>query len=95
MKKDLRDILSTATGKRPKTAAGMAAFLADLDKFAVAAVKLSRTWEKLDTDDTFTAGEGYPRYLPSFDEFASDAVSWRDSVERADVASRRKSKAAR
>lgn len=45
-----------------------------LDRFIVAAVNLSESWHN-DTLDT-----GYPKRLPSFDEFISELFEWQDAV---------------
>jgi len=64
-----------ASGSSEKVAA-----LQALDKFVDSAGALSRAWEQL-SDDSFLMN-GYPKGLPSFDEFHHELLDWLHSAKR-------------
>lgn len=68
----------TASAAETKTAASKEALKALQDMIA-AANRLDNHWQSM--DDTLNGG--YPKYLPSFDEFVNDLETWQEAVKKA------------
>lgn len=58
-------------------------FLGHLKAFVNAGYTLSREWEALEGSHCDLLATGYPRHLPSFDEFTGELQAWYEAVERA------------
>lgn len=54
-------------------------FMEKLADFVEAATALTEAWTR--TGKPFVSG--YPRYLPSFDDFVFDLASWRNAIMEA------------
>jgi hypothetical protein len=72
-----RALARQAAAADPKKAEALRALV----EFASAASRLSSVWDKL--DDTSFLEAGYPKGLPSFDEFADQVQQWRDKAKAA------------
>ncbi len=55
-------------------------FKQKLRELVEAAVELDREWDTLSAEDSDAVSNGYPAGLPSFDEFVSRLITWRDSL---------------
>jgi hypothetical protein len=66
-----------------KTASRTDDLLANLKAFRDAAHKLDARTQSKDFNDVL--GAGYPKYLPSFDQFAEDVSNWLEEAELADA----------
>jgi hypothetical protein len=67
--------------RRCRPCGDIAVFLTTLDRFARIGLELERAWPSGDAHEATV--EGYPSYLPSFDQFANDLMEWRDAVANA------------
>jgi hypothetical protein len=64
-------------------------FLQQLKAFVNAGHHLSRVWEKIDRTQDKIAEKGYPRRLPSFDEFVGELQDWFEAVEKESKANKK------
>jgi hypothetical protein len=62
-------------------------FMLLLSRFVDVSLELERAWPS--GDDFELTVEGYPDYLPSFDQLPHDLMAWHDAVNDAVVRARR------